>query len=191
MQSNYCDIGNLLTKSTSDKNTTHKYGIIYNLIFNSQFLKLNRKLKILEIGVTQFGDGSASCLSEIPFVDKYVGIDNKLYKGKKLNEHVKLYTGSKYDAYNLEMINFLQEKEGKFDIIIDDGPHTWESQKWFLKNYFELLNDGGLLLCEDIQEFYLKHNLKLLTKELNLYVLDLRTNINLNGNEIIALRIKN
>ena len=28
----------------------------------------------------------------------------------------------------------------KFDIIIDDGPHTWESQEWFFRNYIELLN---------------------------------------------------
>ena len=72
MNLNYCNISDLLDKSTSDKNTTHKYGVVYDLIFNSQYLKFGRKLKVLEIGVTMFGDGSAACLSQIPFVEKYV-----------------------------------------------------------------------------------------------------------------------
>lgn len=191
MNLNYCNISDLLDKSTSDKNTTHKYGVVYDLIFNSQYLKFGRKLKVLEIGITQFGDGSAECFSKVPFVEKYVGIDNKTYRGNISYDKVSIYSGEKYDAYTFEMINEILEKEGSFDIIIDDGPHTWESQKWFLKNYFSLLNDGGVLMCEDIQEFYLKHNLRFLTKELDLYVLDLRVNNNKNFNEIIALRYKN
>lgn len=190
MLSDYCNVGDFLTKSTSDKNTHHKYGITYDLIFNSQYLKFGRKLKILEIGVTLFGNGSAACLSQIPFVEKYVGVDNKPFGGNLNSSNVTLYTGEDYDAYTHTTLNTIKKNEGKFDIIIDDGPHTWESQKWFLKNYYELLNPGGVLICEDIQEFYLKHNLKFLTKELNLYVLDLRVNSNLDSNEIIALRYK-
>jgi len=187
----YCDVNNLLLGSTSDKNTHHKYGIIYDFVFNTQHIKIGKKLKVLEIGVTQFGSGSAASISEIPYVEKYVGIDNKKYYGNILNDNVKIYSGSEYDAYNFKIIEFLEKNEGKFDIIIDDGPHTWETQKWFLTNYFQLLNTGGVLLCEDIQEFHLKHNLKFLTKKLNLYVLDLRTNTNKDFNEIIALRYNN
>lgn len=190
MNLNYCNISDLLDKSTSDKNTTHKYGVVYDLIFNSQYLKFGRKLKVLEIGVTMFGDGSAACLSQIPFVEKYVGVDNKPFESSLNYNNVTLYTGLDYDAYSNKTLDFLEKKEGKFDIIIDDGPHTWDSQKWFLRNYYELLNSGGVLICEDIQEFYLKHNLKLLTKELDLYVLDLRVNSNKDSNEIIALRYK-
>jgi hypothetical protein len=49
---NYCNIGEILYKSSTDKNTTHRYGISYDLIFNSQYLKQNHPLKILEIGVS-------------------------------------------------------------------------------------------------------------------------------------------
>lgn len=191
MESNYCDVSGLLSKSSSDKNTSHKYGPIYDLVFNTQYIKFGRNLNVLEIGITQFGEGSAECLSKIPFIEKYVGVDIKPYRGNFSSENVKLYSGPEYDAYTLNVMNDIMEKEGKFDIIIDDGPHTWESQKWFLKNYFSLLNQGGVLLCEDIQEFYLKHNLKLLSKELDLFVLDLRVNNNKDFNEIIALRYKN
>jgi spermidine synthase len=88
------------------------------------------------------------------------------------------------------MIDMLLEKEGKFDIIIDDGPHTWESQEWFFENYYDLLNEGGVLLCEDIHGQHY-NQLHQLSKKLKLYVLDLRANNNPNGDEIIALRYKN
>jgi hypothetical protein len=186
----YCNLQEILLKSNTDKNTTHKYGIVYDFIFNYQYLKLNRPLKILEIGISLFGEGSIGPLSEIKYVEKYIGIDNKEYKGNIPNDKITLYAGSEYDAYKNEIITLLFEKEGKFDIIIDDGPHTWESQEWFFKNYYNLLNDGGVLLCEDIHES--NYNaLQNLTKNLNLYVLDLRINNNPNKDEIIALRFKN
>jgi len=185
----YCNLNEILLNSFTDKNTTHKYGNIYDLVFNTQFFKLNRPLKILEIGVSNFGDGSAKSLSNIDYVAKYVGIDNVPYRGK-INDKVKLYTGSEYDAYTNKMIDIIKENEGKFDIIIDDGPHTWKSQKWFFENYYDLLNEGGVLFCEDIHESNY-NNLKELTKTLNLYVLDLRLNSNINGDEIIALRYNN
>jgi hypothetical protein len=190
MKEQYNNIGEILLKSSTDKNTSHRYGVTYDLVFNSQYLKLNRPLKVLEIGVSLFGDGSVGPLSEISYVEKYVGIDNKQYTGVTPNNKVAIYAGPEYDAYKKETIQFIEEKEGKFDIIIDDGPHTWESQKWFFENYYDLLNEDGVLLCEDIhQSFY--NELQILSKKLKLYVLDLRANNNPNGDEIIALRFKN
>ena len=43
-------------------------------------------------------------------------------------------------------------KDIKFDILIDDGPHTLDSMIFFLKNYSELLNDKGILVIEDVQD---------------------------------------
>jgi predicted O-methyltransferase YrrM len=37
-----------------------------------------------------------------------------------------------------------------FDVIIDDGPHTFETMQFFLTNYLPLVKDGGLLILEDI-----------------------------------------
>lgn len=190
MKDQYCNIGEILLKSSTDKNTTHKYGVTYDLVFNSQYLKLKRPLKILEIGISLFGDGSVGPLSEIGYVEKYVGIDNKQYTGFIPSSKVAIYAGPEYDAYKKETIQLIQEKEGKFDIIIDDGPHTWDSQKWFFENYYDLLNEDGVLLCEDIHQSNYEH-LQQLSKKLNLYILDLRANNNPNGDEIIALRFKN
>lgn len=186
---NYCNVGKILLTGTSDKNTTHQYGIVYDLIFNSQYLKFNRPLKVLEIGVSLFGEGSVGPFSNISYVEKYVGLDNQIYKGSIPNDKVTLYAGSEYDAYTKDMIDMLIEKEGMFDIIIDDGPHTWESQEYFLRNYYSLLNEGGVLVCEDILENYCM-NLFYLKKQLNnMHILDLRMNVN-NIDEIMALRFK-
>ena len=187
--SQYCNISEILLNGSTDKNTTHQYGICYDLIFNSQYLKLNRPLKVLEIGVSLFGEGSVGPFSTIPYVEKYVGIDNQIYTGVLPNDKVTLYCGSQYDAYTFDMLNFLKEKEGKFDIIIDDGPHTWSSQEWFFIYYYSLLNKDGVLICEDIFEGY-QENLAKLKQDYGLYVLDLRINNNPNRDEIIALRFK-
>ena len=189
MRHNYCNIGEILLNGSTDKNTTHQYGITYDLVFNSQYLKLNKPLKVLEIGISLFGDGSVGPLSSISYIEKYVGIDNQTYTGIIPNDKISLYCGPQYDAYNFDMLDLIREKEGKFDIIIDDGPHTWSSQDWFFRNYYSLLNDGGVLMCEDIHEAH-RSNLAYIKRELGLYVLDLRINNNPNGDEIIALRFK-
>jgi len=188
---NYCNISELLLNGSTDKNTTHQYGVVYDLVFNSQYLKLNRPLKVLEIGISLFGEGSVGPFSNIPYVEKYIGIDNQIYTGILPNDKVTLYAGPEYNAYTEGMLNLIKDKEGLFDIIIDDGPHSWESQDWFFKNYYSLLNPGGVLVCEDIFEgnymniYYLKKQLS------NMYVLDLRINNNPNKDEIMALRFKN
>jgi hypothetical protein len=103
----YCNIGEILYKSSTDKNTTHRYGISYDLVFNSQYLKQNRPLKILEIGVSLFGDGSVGPLSEIDYIEKYVGLDITPYEGLYPNEKITIYAGPEYDAYKSENVFFL------------------------------------------------------------------------------------
>ena len=44
----------------------------------------------------------------------------------------------------------LRNKYGSLDIVIDDGPHTIESQIYFAANYSDLVKTGGLLIVEDI-----------------------------------------
>ena len=185
-ETNYVDIGELLNSCGSDKNSFHKYGNGYNLIFSEQFLKQGRPLKVLEIGV--FNGASINGFSQIPYVSEVVGVDT--YSSFVTdNPKITLYIGNEFDAYSLRTLEMLKNNHEKFDIIIDDGPHTWESQEWFFRNYAELLNEGGVLVCEDISIDYIK-NLKKLQIELNLYVLDLRFNANPNYNEFLALKYK-
>ena len=54
------------------------------------------------------------------------------------------------DAYNKDNIKKINSK---FDIIIDDGPHTLVSQLYASKYYTPLLKNNGKLIIEDIQKF--------------------------------------
>jgi hypothetical protein len=37
-----------------------------------------------------------------------------------------------------------------FDIVIDDGPHTYESFEMVITKYYSKLKSGGILVVEDI-----------------------------------------
>jgi hypothetical protein len=37
--------------------------------------------------------------------------------------------------------------------MLDDGPHTLESMKSFIKLYSQLMTDDGILIIEDVQEW--------------------------------------
>lgn len=52
------------------------------------------------------------------------------------------------NAYSKHFIANL-EKES-FDIVIDDGPHTYDSMAFFLTHYIDLVKSGGYLILEDI-----------------------------------------
>jgi hypothetical protein len=50
------------------------------------------------------------------------------------------------DAYTENVCN----KIGKIDILIDDGPHTFESHAKLLELYIPKMNPGGVIVIEDI-----------------------------------------
>jgi hypothetical protein len=51
------------------------------------------------------------------------------------------------DAYDINVANSF---EGKFTILIDDGPHSLSSQIKFLNLYLDKLDETGVLVIEDI-----------------------------------------
>ena len=149
---NYSSLKKLLLDTDSDKQSMHRYGFIYDLLFNSVALKKQDKLNILEIGVSKFGDGSLHAWQNSGIVKRCVGIDTMEYQGV-LNDKAVFY---KLDAYNSDTIDHLKEIEGiLFDIIIDDGTHKAPDQSWFLDHYTELLSEHGYLICEDVSSLEL------------------------------------
>ena len=56
---------------------------------------------------------------------------------------IKLYCNS--DAYDM---NFISKNLSniKFDFLLDDGPHTIESQEKFIELYSQLLSENGILI---------------------------------------------
>jgi hypothetical protein len=54
------------------------------------------------------------------------------------------------DAYAKSFLSQLPEK---FDIIIDDGPHSMSSQLKFIELYIPKLKQGGIAIIEDLQRY--------------------------------------
>lgn len=52
------------------------------------------------------------------------------------------------DAYSIDFVNSLPGDH--YDIVIDDGPHTFDSMVFFLSNYLQKVKRGGVLILEDI-----------------------------------------
>lgn len=121
--------------------------------YEENFSKLrNSKIKLVEIGVR---GGASIQLWKSYFSSnaKIYGIDNlevKEIHGIPVNndwatgDNVKFIVG---DAYSEEIVNKLPNN---IDILIDDGPHTFESHVNLIKLYLPKMNKNSMIIIEDI-----------------------------------------
>ena len=165
--------------STSDKeNPNHKYiSRCYTAIFN-EFK--DREINLLEIGVAAGG----SLLLWNDFFQKgtIYGIDNG--NDERIStcvENIKPYNRIcllKADGYSREAYELLIN----FDIIIDDGPHTLETQLKCLELYLPKLKSGGLLIIEDIDSIsYMEQFISKLSDEFTYSIIDTATELEYNS----------
>jgi cephalosporin hydroxylase len=136
--------------SFTDKNTVHSYFNTYQSLFQHKF---NDSNNILEVGV--YHGGSIKLWNDLfPHslvfgIDIQDNIDNNLKSQFNNNSNIHLFIN--HDAYNSDFVsNNLSHI--KFDILIDDGPHTLDSMKSFISLYSPLMNDGGILVIEDVPD---------------------------------------
>lgn len=132
------------TKNFSDKERIHSY--ISNF-YNEKFkIFKDKPIKILEIGVLQ---GHSIKLWEDYFANAEIfGVDVGNIIEHNFSDRVKILFEN---AYSLDFIKKLENHYGKFDIIIDDGPHTIETQLFFLTHYQSLLKDSNsIIILEDV-----------------------------------------
>lgn len=133
----------------SDKNSYHSYiEDVYEEYFSPY---RNRKINLLEIGVAF--SGSIRLWNDYFKNAQIYGIDNfssgQEYKDKSQDliggeiPNIKIICD---DAYTESTISDLP----KFDIIIDDGPHTLDSQVKCIELYLSKLKSKGIMFIEDI-----------------------------------------
>jgi predicted O-methyltransferase YrrM len=111
----------------------------------------NKSIVLVEIGVRS--GASLKLWSEYFSKNtKIYGLDNLDDKNNHSVPINKDWTSSNNveyivcDAYAEDNAN----KIGKIDILIDDGPHTFESHVKLLDLYIDKINPGGLIVIEDI-----------------------------------------
>jgi cephalosporin hydroxylase len=133
----------------TDKDTFHSYIEMYE-----RFLAplIDRPSVVAEIGI-QYGGSMLLWQDYLPRA-RFIYLDNvdivhaKVYSNLDLKRSRILFE----DAYTQQAAAKIKKLEPKgIDFIIDDGPHTLESQCKFLTLYLPLLADGGMAVIEDVQ----------------------------------------
>jgi len=133
----------------TDKNTVHSYLPLYQKLLIG---KKETARNVLEVGICN--GGSIKLWSDYFKNANVYGLDiidnHSVWEGIKNNEKIILYTST--DAYNNDFfINHFLNKNIRCDFMLDDGPHTLESMKQFIKLYSQIMTDDGILIIEDVQ----------------------------------------
>ena len=150
-------LSELVDNNTTDKNTGHSYLDLYQSLL---FSKKESAKHVLEIGIGEWpgrkSGGSIKLWRDFFTNATVYGIDimdiNDVWEGIKNNEKIILHTST--DAYNIDffIIHFIN-KNIKCDFMLDDGPHSLESMKQFIKLYSQIMTDDGILIIEDVQSW--------------------------------------
>jgi hypothetical protein len=141
----------LVDNTKTDKNTVHSYLPLYQTLLEK---KRETALNVLEVGI--WNGGSIKLWNDFFTNAKVYGLDiidiNRVWSEIKDKEKIVLHTSS--DAYNVDFfINNFLNKNIKCDFMLDDGPHTLESMKQFIKLYSQIMTDDGILIIEDVQDW--------------------------------------
>ena len=170
--------------SYTDKNDVHSYLDTYEKLFIN---KKNTAKNILEIGIGNFREknGGSIELWNAYFTNaKIYGLDiltpDRVIDTLFNNDNIILYT--EIDAYDEKFFkNTFLDKNIKFDVVLDDGPHSLDSMIQFIKLYSQVMADDGILIVEDIQDIEWINILKIVVPD-NLKefieIYDLRANKN-------------
>jgi len=160
----------LSKKYSLDKNAAsgcHNYIPGYSAIFDG----IRTQVKtVLEIGIGSVENGQMCGPTGKPFKPEYrtgnslrcwqeyfpnaqiYGID--LYEHKELNQdRIQTFVADQSSAEQLDRI--IQEISVTLDIIIDDGSHYGEHQKFSFMHLSQYLSPEGIYVIEDIQPNYI------------------------------------
>ena len=138
----------LVDNLRTDKNTRHSYLPLYESLLNK---KKDSATNILELGIQCGGSIKLwhDYFSNATIYAVDIMLPDTVWDELKNKDRIALYAG--YDGYRDEFIEtFLKEKKASFDMILDDGSHTLEDMKEFIRLYLPLIKDDGIFIIEDV-----------------------------------------
>lgn len=195
------DLCNIMKTHGSDKGVDwHNYTQLYSVLFNGL---QNEIRQLFELGIGSVNPAIASHMKQIyspggslrgwreffPNAQIYAAdIDKGILQPEE--RIIKFYVDQTNAAVVKEMWNHVGVDN--FDIIIDDGLHTYKSNKTFFENSYKHLSDTGIYIIEDIPNNelnYFRSELATIAGELGFStrMLQLKHNSNKTDNNIMII----
>lgn len=125
----------------TDKSYRHQYIEVYEGLFEPI---RDRVRNVIEVGIQEgyshlmwhnyFAD---ACIYGVDVSDSQIDID--------IDNRIDFRF---MDAYSIEAVNSFGSL--RFDVLVDDGPHSLESQMFFVHHYSRLMSEHAVLVVEDI-----------------------------------------
>jgi len=130
--------------TNTDKSWRHQYLHVYEALFEP----IRSKVKtVLEIGIFD-GWSHKMWKDYFPKATIYgLDIDNRVMEDLDMERLSFQFC----NAYTSECVESFSGTT--FDVIVDDGPHTLDSQAFCVANYSKLLSKNGILVVEDIPNY--------------------------------------
>ena len=156
------DLGEIMNRNGSDKNTKHNYTKLYSMLFDKF---KNRHINIFELGIGTNneqlawnmgvnGRPGASLYSWKEYFPKSNIYSADIDKTILINDDV--IKSFHCDQLNVTSIESLWDndplKEIFFEFMILDGYHSFDANMLFLRNSIHKLQIGGYLVVEDIHQ---------------------------------------
>jgi hypothetical protein len=161
----------------TDKNSVHSY---IDNFYNDLFFDKKNATNILEVGV--YGGGSILLWRDYFENAQIDAIDVNDCSNAIDNNRINHIVANAYDFNLLDKLN-------KYDIIIDDGPHTLESMIFFIENYTKLLKSNGIAIIEDIQDYaWFDYLIKFIPSNFTYNITDLRSIKNRYDDMLLTIR---
>jgi len=138
-------LNEIFNRYDTDKNQRfHNYSRQYNDLLNKY---REESVSFLEIGVYQ-GESLKIWHEVFPNSTKIVGldVDPSCRQFEKQSKRTYVEIG---DATEKDFIDYVNEKHGPFDLVLDDGSHKNVDVINAFELIFPLLNDNGLYIVED------------------------------------------
>ena len=148
-------VSEYLAKTDTDKLSRHGYGGFYDRLFELLTRGGSMTVRVLEIGISRFGQGSAHAFHAMPFV-AFVGMDILSVPDfvPAASPTLDMSCFIRCDAYSSKGVQLAGE-HAPYHLIIDDGSHAPVDQIFFFEEYHQLLHPEGVMVCEDVHQRHL------------------------------------